>query len=567
MAEEKGVKEQLLIEKKKQNALLKLDLFVLDNSIRESTVGQLRGHTVENKFKILDEVKSCGIKHIVVAAFSHSPRVDDQFVQELIAGRGKDSVSDHDLNFYAFTENANGVTADGKLDPAIPGALIKMKQFNVHNPIIEIDLADQRIDWETSFTVNDMCILVKQRIVWVKENLSQHSKVFVNLRDFPLAMEKHIQRVVETVKFLASLPLELQPFGLLYEEPTGKSSVTEMSAWTTCIRSVMDNHGWKSGHLLVHVHKKWGLAEAIQLECLKNGANGVWASLCEEGAATGHACSTITMMNLVRMGNRKVVKAYKCNHLRKAARNITKFTTGEEPHPKQLVYGDRAMDIVFDFQGIAGGKDDFDLGRFFNERRLVRITTLSTPEMVLQRMKDVFGDSPDFTLEMAKSMKQQMMQDLLEHRKEEYMSEVGLALLYDRSGGAMTAEMCDAIANIKIGSAHAEELIAQVRKIWDEWDLKEDEDKQGDECLEFDSFYNAFMVPYFGCYRCDDTRKGLQAIDMDNDGAVDWSEFLVYLKWALHQYPDIKDIDKLLSITFRKGLIPAMQDEVLKCKV
>ncbi len=87
MAEEKGVTEQLLIEKKKKNALLNLDLFVLDNSIRESTVGQLRGHTVVNKFKILDEVKSCGIKHIVVAAFSHSPRVDDQFVQQLVVAR------------------------------------------------------------------------------------------------------------------------------------------------------------------------------------------------------------------------------------------------------------------------------------------------------------------------------------------------------------------------------------------------------------------------------------------------------------------------------------------------
>ena len=34
-------------EKLKQ--LKELDLFVLDNSLRESTVGQLRGHTIENK--------------------------------------------------------------------------------------------------------------------------------------------------------------------------------------------------------------------------------------------------------------------------------------------------------------------------------------------------------------------------------------------------------------------------------------------------------------------------------------------------------------------------------------
>ena len=49
---------------------------------------------------------------------------------------------------------------------------------------------------------------------------------------------------------------------------------------------------------------------------------------------------------------------------------------------------------------------------------------------------------------------------------------------------------------------------------------------------------------------------------MDSDGQVDWSEFLVYLKWALHQYPkDISTMEDLLDITFRKGLIPAMRDE------
>lgn len=39
------------------NKVLKeLDIFVLDNSLRESTVGQLRGHTIENKWKIYNEV-------------------------------------------------------------------------------------------------------------------------------------------------------------------------------------------------------------------------------------------------------------------------------------------------------------------------------------------------------------------------------------------------------------------------------------------------------------------------------------------------------------------------------
>ena len=33
--------------------------------------------------------------------------------------------------------------------------------------------------------------------------------------------------------------------------------------------------------------------------------------------------------------------------------------------------------------------------------------------------------------------------------------------------------------------------------------------------------------------------------------------------WALNEYPEIINVDELLSVTFRKGLIPAMKDVVL----
>ena len=42
----------------KRRVLSKMKLFVLDNSLRESTVGQLRGHTIENKWKIYEQVLS-----------------------------------------------------------------------------------------------------------------------------------------------------------------------------------------------------------------------------------------------------------------------------------------------------------------------------------------------------------------------------------------------------------------------------------------------------------------------------------------------------------------------------
>ncbi len=46
---------------KKRERLQTMDFFVLDNSIRESTVGQLRSHTIENKKAIFEQVKKCGI--------------------------------------------------------------------------------------------------------------------------------------------------------------------------------------------------------------------------------------------------------------------------------------------------------------------------------------------------------------------------------------------------------------------------------------------------------------------------------------------------------------------------
>ncbi len=109
-----------------------------------------------------------------------------------------------------------------------------------------------------------------------------------------------------------------------------------------------------------------------------------------------------------------------------------------------------------------------------------------------------------------------------------------------------------------MSAPHHDFLIADIHKNWDKWDNSEEGTDKGDGQLLFDSRL------YGGCYRCTHTKQGLQALDMDNDGYIEWNEFLVYIKWALHQYPDTKDTDTLLSIVFQRGLIPAMRDETLK---
>ena len=291
-----------------------------------------------------------------------------------------------------------------------------------------------------------------------------------------------------------------------------------------------------------------------------NGADGIWSGVCEEGASVGHASSTLTLMNLIRIGNKKVLKKFNCHYLRQAAIKVTEITTGKPPHFRELIYGERALDLWLPGDGTAA--KEFDLAAFFDQQPVNRITDVSSTDMIKKHLVKLFGDSDQFTESITKKMKELMLGDLNSNRKEEYMSGVGAAILFDRAGGKLTSKMSEIIDKAEVNDLHAQDLLKQVRKIWDEWDVLEE--VSGDDCLQFDSFYNGFMAPYFGCYRCEDVRKGLQAIDMDLDGLVDWSEFTLYLKWALREYPSIKDVDELLSTAFRKALIPAMQDETLK---
>ena len=64
---------------------------------------QLRGHTLESKWEVYNEVKKCGFKNMIVASFSHMTRVDDVFIKQLVErGEDKDGL-------YGFSEITMGM--------------------------------------------------------------------------------------------------------------------------------------------------------------------------------------------------------------------------------------------------------------------------------------------------------------------------------------------------------------------------------------------------------------------------------------------------------------------------
>jgi len=540
--------------KLKLDRLKNMDLFVLDNSLRETTVASLRAHTVESKRRIYDLIKECKFKHFIIESFNGQNRMGDLFVQELIK-QGEDL-----SNAFGFSEVWEVIDKDGIPQPDTPIGLIKCRDYNIPNVFLEFDLMYFKIDYKT-FDMGRVCQYFIEKVRWIRKNISQESKILVNMRDFSQCMGSHPERIGHFVKFVSSLSESERIFGLAFED-LGKVLPEELGGWTKAVRNEMVRCGWDDGHLLFHQHEQWGLAPSANLEVLAKGATGMWAGVCVEGAAMGHADTCTALLNLIRLGNTKVQETYNCQYLRKAARSCTKITTGAKALPKQPIYGDRALDLVFGFLfSDPTQQGGFDLAEFFGMKKEVRISNMANADMILLKLNNVFGENPEFTIEMAGKMKEKMLTNAGDGRKEEYNSKAGLAILFDQAGGSMTPEMAVVVEAAAKSTPFIQTLIAEIKKEWDHWDER---DGSKDGKISFNDFYNGFMAPYFGCYRCDDSQKALRAINMDGDDGIDWEEFKLYLVWAGRQYPLVEDAQKLLDKAFRKGIIPAMSDEIEK---
>ena len=90
------------------------------------------------------------------------------------------------------------------------------------------------------------------------------------------------------------------------------------------------------------------------------------------------------------------------------------------------------------------------LAEFLGEEPVIRISNMSNPDMILQKLETVFGKDAHFTIQIAEEMQKHMLEDLNNGVKEEYMSNAGLAMLYDRAGGKLTEHMMEIILNVSV---------------------------------------------------------------------------------------------------------------------
>jgi hypothetical protein len=95
------------LDRSARQRLSKLKPFILDNSLRESTVGSVYEHTVEAKNEINDWASRCNIKHQIVASLVNVKRVDDVYVQDL-AGKHADLSTKYCFSDVFFDDMDDG---------------------------------------------------------------------------------------------------------------------------------------------------------------------------------------------------------------------------------------------------------------------------------------------------------------------------------------------------------------------------------------------------------------------------------------------------------------------------
>jgi hypothetical protein len=146
-------------------------------------------------------------------------------------------------------------------------------------------------------TPTDLAALVLERSSWARAHISPSASTWLNLADWPAAMACQPGLVLQLVQALAALPVAARPAGLMVEDPSGCCYPFEVGPWVAVARRAMLAGGW-SGHLLVHMHHNYGLAQVggtvhgmhdMHTLCgvgrMWAGVSGVWAGVVYGTAA------------------------------------------------------------------------------------------------------------------------------------------------------------------------------------------------------------------------------------------------------------------------------------------
>lgn len=196
----------------KEERLKRMDIFVLDNSLRETAVAAIKGQIPSDKDKILKSLQGTGLQNIIVAAFGPLRRPEDVWLENKCRQNkiNKDS-------WWAFSEIADHPKENDLFLAPMPSGVLRCKKYGINNIIMEIDVICNRWD---GFSLNQFKELFQTRVEFIRQ-FSPNGKILINIRDAPSAFfhdpckENYAGRMTTMVKAVSTL--EPKIFGIVFE--------------------------------------------------------------------------------------------------------------------------------------------------------------------------------------------------------------------------------------------------------------------------------------------------------------------------------------------------------------
>ena len=314
-----------------------IEPYLIDISLRENPVGSGIGHTLEDKLRILPQLRAFGMRNIHLGSLDYpipdEPEVDDDFMAWL---------RDHEVDMsgcFAFTD-IGSVDADGSFQPS--PSMLKLQAYTVPNTLHEIYLSD--VGMAGLYDFDTLCRNLRASIAWLHANITgDHGgapRILINIVDGCDALTSNLERSCALLALLADAPIE----GVSVEDDRGTYLPFQVGACVAIARRCLP----APKKILVHVHAGAGYENASVIEALLRGADGVWGGIPKQAAIIGHASLGELIANLVRIGNPHM-DAYRVERLLPLATGLQELDAAK-PVPDDLpVLGRNAYRLTLDF--------------------------------------------------------------------------------------------------------------------------------------------------------------------------------------------------------------------------
>lgn len=209
LQQDKDMETQL--SKSKEQRLRELDVFVLDNSLRETAVAAIKGQVSSDKDKILDSLSETGLENIIVASFGQLRRPEDVWLENKSKNK---QIRD---GWWAFSEMADTPKDSDIFGAPLSAGLLRCRQYGIKNIILEIDVVCGMWD---GYSCDNFRELFQNRVDFIRR-FSPAAKILFNIRDAPSAYfhdpcdVDYPERMTTMIQ--AASMLEPNIFGLAFE--------------------------------------------------------------------------------------------------------------------------------------------------------------------------------------------------------------------------------------------------------------------------------------------------------------------------------------------------------------